>query len=187
VPTEPKTDPALGEVLRRLRESRQLSVRTLAARAGFSPSFISQVETGQTSPSLASLERIATCLGVGLRELFAETEGAGAVVVRSADRPAVTSEWSRARMESLTTPGEDPRLEAIMVEVRSGGASAKRPHPAPALRFAMVWEGAVVLSLGDEEHRLRRGDAVTIPAGALHRWENRENRDARIVVVTFRA
>lgn len=185
--TEPKADLALGNVLRRLRESRQLSVRTLAARAGFSPSFISQVENGQTSPSLASLERIATSLGVGLRDLFAETEGAGAGVVGSVGRPAMTGEWSRARVESLTTPGEGPRLEAIMVQVRSGGASAKRPHPAPAPRFAMVWEGEVVLRLGDAEHRLRRGDAVTIPAGALHRWKNREDRDARIVVVTFRA
>ncbi len=186
MPIESKTDLALGEILRRLRESRQLSVRTLASRAGFSPSFISQVENGQTSPSLASLERIATCLGVGMRDLFVENEGAGPAVVRSARRPAMTSEWSKARVESLTAPGEDPRLEVIMVHVRPGGASAKRPHPSPALRFAIVWEGAAVLHLNGVEYPLNRGDAVTIPSGALHRWENREAREARIVVATFR-
>ena len=60
----------LGERIRQLRTGRGLSVRTLAATTGFSPSFISQVEHGQVSPSIASLERIATALGVTLGGLF---------------------------------------------------------------------------------------------------------------------
>jgi transcriptional regulator with XRE-family HTH domain len=60
----------VGELVRELREARRLSVRALAAQAGFSPSFISQVENEQASPSIASLERIATALGVTLVEFF---------------------------------------------------------------------------------------------------------------------
>ena len=50
----------VGEAIRRLREGQRLSVRTLASKSGFSASFISQVELGQASPSLASLDRIAS-------------------------------------------------------------------------------------------------------------------------------
>jgi transcriptional regulator with XRE-family HTH domain len=45
---------------------RGLSLRSLATSAGFSPSFVSQVENGQTSPSIASLARLAHALGLGL-------------------------------------------------------------------------------------------------------------------------
>jgi transcriptional regulator with XRE-family HTH domain len=53
----------IGEHIRRLRSDRGLSVRAFAAQTGFSPSFISQLENGQVSPSLGSLQKIAEALG----------------------------------------------------------------------------------------------------------------------------
>ena len=60
----------VGKVIRRLRDRTGLSVRGLASKSGFSPSFISQVELGQASPSIASLEKIASALDVTLGEFF---------------------------------------------------------------------------------------------------------------------
>jgi transcriptional regulator with XRE-family HTH domain len=60
-----RTQPAprkVGKAIRRLREAHHLSVRTLAASCGFSASFLSQVELGRASPSIASLERFALAL-----------------------------------------------------------------------------------------------------------------------------
>jgi transcriptional regulator with XRE-family HTH domain len=62
----PQAEARIGEVLRQLRERQGLSLRTLAGRAGFSASFLSQLENGQVSPSIASLDRIAAELGVTL-------------------------------------------------------------------------------------------------------------------------
>ena len=76
----------IGDRIRRLRTDRGLSVRTLAAMAGFSPSFISQVEHGQVSPSIASLERIASALGITLGGFFTESVPTPAAVVRAAER-----------------------------------------------------------------------------------------------------
>ena len=60
----------VGERVRSLRTALNMSVRSLASRAGFSPSFISQVENGLVSPSIASLERIASILDVTLAGFF---------------------------------------------------------------------------------------------------------------------
>ena len=60
----------VGERVRSLRTALNLSVRTLASKASFSPSFISQVENGLVSPSIASLERIASVLEVTLAGFF---------------------------------------------------------------------------------------------------------------------
>ena len=64
----------VGERIRQLRLGRGLSVRTLAAETGFSPSLISQVEHSHVMPSIGSLERIAMALGVSLSTFFAEAE-----------------------------------------------------------------------------------------------------------------
>jgi len=53
----------VGERIRQLRLGLGMSVRTLAAKTGFSPSLISQAENGQVTPSIGSLERIPWPLG----------------------------------------------------------------------------------------------------------------------------
>ena len=72
----------IGEHIRRLRSDRGLSVRAFAAQTGFSPSFISQLENGQVSPSLGSLQKIADALGVTLGE-FRTQEIAEILIVSS--------------------------------------------------------------------------------------------------------
>ncbi len=64
----------LGERLKRLRVSRNLSVRQLAAQAGVSVSYIYAIEAGMRGHSIEKLERIADALSVPLNELWAGSE-----------------------------------------------------------------------------------------------------------------
>ena len=184
---------AVGETLQRLREEQGLSLRTLAARSGFSPSFLSQVENGQTSPSIASLARLAQCLGLGLAAFFDEAGGGdgslrrSAVVVRSGSRRNLASEWSRARMEPLVHQGVLHHLEGLVVSLAPGGRSGKQPGAEPLEQLALVLEGELQLTLGGEEHHLAPGDAAAIPAGVPHRWSNAGGRAAKIVLVRGRS
>jgi len=61
---------ALGDVVRRLRHDRALTLKQLAQRTGLSVSLLSQIERAETSPSLSSLYRVATALDVRVYELF---------------------------------------------------------------------------------------------------------------------
>ncbi|HET9493258.1 MAG TPA: helix-turn-helix transcriptional regulator [Chloroflexia bacterium] len=65
----------LADRLRELRKSRHMTATGLAARAGVSKSFISQLESGRTSASLATLGRIAGVLGVSTGQLLASSTG----------------------------------------------------------------------------------------------------------------
>ncbi len=181
------SEQCVGEFVRALREEQRLSVRTLAARAGFSPSFISQVEHGQASPSIASLERIAQALGVTLGEFFRRADGAPMAVVRAGERTELTSSWSRARVEALGPTGAGHSLEPMMITLAPGGRSGTDPFAHGGEEFALVFEGKVRLTLGDAVHILERGDATTFPAGTPHQWENVGTEPARIVVVSSRA
>jgi transcriptional regulator with XRE-family HTH domain len=170
--------------VRGLRNRGRVSLRQLAAKVGFSPSFLSQVENNLVSPSISSLERLATGLGVSLAELFQPYTPPGVTSRRG--RPRLTSGWSRARLEPLGPAGEPRRLEAMLVTIRAGGASGKRPHAYHRERFAMVFEGTIVLTLGEEHRVLRRGDTATIDPEMPHRWQNRGRRPASLVIVTAR-
>jgi transcriptional regulator with XRE-family HTH domain len=174
---------SLGPSVRRLREAQQLSLRGLAELTGFSASFLSQVENGQASPSISSMERIASALGVTLGEFFQEAGAERQPVTRSDARPMLHSEWSRARLEALGGGGDGARLEPVLVTLEPGG---KKPAASAHEEFALVLEGTVELTLGSEEQSLVTGDAVTIRAGAVRRWHNSGGQPARILIVASR-
>ena len=178
----------LGKRLRQLRTDRNISVRTLATRTGFSASFVSQVELNQASPSISSLERLAGALGVTLGDFFEEPGGASPVAVtRSGKRRPLMSWWSHAQIEALTPTGPGRHLDAMLITIAGGGSSGKRPHPSPRHQFAVVFQGEVHLSLATGIQRLTQGDSVTIAASTPHRWQNLAKTSAKLIIVSVRA
>lgn len=176
----------IGERLRVLRMERGISVRTLATRAGFSPSFISQIENGQASPSIASLERIADVLEIALVGFFNAEPSNANRIVRFKDRQKLNSSWSRAKIEALAPMGGPSRLDAVMITLSPGGRSGKNPGSHSGEEFALIFDGQITLTLGSETHELHRGDAVTFSSETPHLWENKTSESARIVIVSSR-
>jgi len=177
---------SIGERLRSLRTGQEISVRSLASRAGFSPSFISQVENGQVSPSIASLERIASILGITLAGFFTGQGPDTSIITHAAKRQEITSSWSRARIEALMSSGSARRLEAVMITIAPGGRSGKQPSCHPGEEFALVFEGEVSLTLGTEVHSLQRGDTASFSSEVSHLWENQGTGNAQVVIVSPR-
>jgi XRE family transcriptional regulator, regulator of sulfur utilization len=174
----------IGGQVRHLRTQSRLSVRSFATRTGFSASFISQVEQGQVSPSIGSMEKIAEALGVTLGEFFSGVDGGeDGQFVRVADRRGLASSWSNAVIEAVRRPGSP--MEAVIVTLMPGGRSGKRPRADARGQFALVLENAVTLTLGAQRHSLRKGDAVSILPQELRMWENPGRRVARILVVSL--
>ena len=179
----------IGEHIRQLRLKSHVSVRAFAAQTGFSPSFISQLENGQVTPSLGSLQKIAETLGVTLGEFFAAAtnEAEEDLIVRPADRRRLDSTWSDAHLEALGSMIRSRRLEPVLAIFGPGGKSGKHVHSHSREEFAFVLKGRVTLTLGDEENELCEGDAVTLPAHAPHRWENRGGETVEVLMISSRA
>jgi transcriptional regulator with XRE-family HTH domain len=173
----------IGAAVRRLREARGLTLRAVAEQAGFSASFLSQVENEQASPSISSMERIAAALGVTLGEFFQTAGQNPAKVIRADSRHTLYSGWSNARLESLAG-GDFGRIQPILITLKPDGSSGKRPSPAPLEEFAFVLSGSVVLTIHDAEQVLSEGDAVTIPRGAPRRWQNVTRTATQVILVS---
>jgi transcriptional regulator with XRE-family HTH domain len=186
-PTSLLKQEAVGAHIRELRLAAHMSLRSLAARTDFSPSFISQVENGLVSPSINSMQKIAEALGVTLGEFFAAAaHGKGGTIVRVANRQTLSSSWSQAVVESLAPMDSHHPLEAILITLEPAGRSGKHPYPRPCDEFALVLEGEATLTLGPETQVMEAGDAVVILPRELRLWVNDGSSRARILVVSVR-
>jgi len=175
----------IGAKVRELRRERGLSVRTLAGRTGFSPSFISQVEAEAVSPSIASLEKVAEELGVSLGQFFSsiENEAAPREVVRRDERPGYESGWSKSTVALLADAAPGRKLSAAEISVEPGGASGRRAPSGAQEAVAVVLSGEISADLGGREVELFEGDAVYVSGGTGFSWQNVGSEEARLLVV----
>ena len=176
---------AIGGRVRSLREAMGLSLRDLAERTEVSAPMLSQVERGETSPTLAVAGRIATGLELSLSQLLRLDESEHVVVIRAGDRRR------RRRgghlLEELTPPLPGQRADVSMHELKPGastGGPGDPPLHEPGSReTAVVLAGAPALVIDDERHQLAEGDSVTFDADLAHHFENDGPGEARFVAV----
>lgn len=178
---------ALGPRVRALREAMGLSLRDLAERCGVSAPMLSQVERGETSPTLQVAARIAAGLELRLSQLLRIDEGGAVSVVRAAERRAGPRGARGHRYEILTPPLPGLRAEVSRHVLDPGASTGGRGDPPihePGSReTAVVERGAVVLHCDGETYDLAVGDAVTFDADLPHRFENPGAEPAALIAV----
>lgn len=169
---------ALGARVRALREAMDLSLRDLAVRSGVSAPMLSQVERGETSPTLQVATRIAHGLELRLSQLLRLDEEGAVSIVRAADRrrgPAA-GVGGRHVYEILTPPLPGQRAEVsrhtLAPGAVTGGPGDPPMHEPGSRETALVQEGALVLHCDGAAHRLAAGDCVTFDADLPHHFEN---------------
>lgn len=145
----------LGQRLLSSREKRGLSLRTLAEKAGLSASFLSQVERDETSPSIASLEKIALALGMDMADLFSRAPSEP--VVRAKQRGRLESGWSKGSIEVLSRV--HGRMRPKIVTLEAGGATGLFPAEAGEV-FLLVVEGKLRAQFSDRTEELAEGDSL---------------------------
>jgi transcriptional regulator with XRE-family HTH domain len=167
---------ALGARVKALREAEGLSLRDLADRSGVSAPMLSQVERGETSPTVSIAERIASGLELRLSQLLRLDETGAVSVVRRAERRKGPSRGRGHRYELLTPPLPGLRAEVSRHELAAGartGTAGDPPMHEPGSReTAVVQQGRLVLACDGDRHELHEGDCVTFDADLPHHFEN---------------
>jgi transcriptional regulator with XRE-family HTH domain len=177
----------VGERFKAARQKLGLSLRALAEQTGFSASFLSQVELGQTTPSLGSLQKISDALEISLTSVLA-TDPDPLPVLRRSRRAAVRSEWSKASMESLVPAGFDERLGAFLLQLDASGRSGSTHYAAGRRLFAYCIKGSatLVFAQGREPIEVESGDSIVLDGPETFSWENRAKNPAHVLVVVAR-
>ena len=178
---------AVGPRVRALREAMSLSLRELALRCGVSSAMLSQVERGETSPTLQVASRIAAGLDLRLSQLLRLDESGSVTIVRSGERRVGGNADRGHRVEVLTASNPGQRAELSLHTLAAGavtGGSGDPPmHEAGSRETALVEAGSVVLLCDGQRYELGAGDCVTFDADLPHHFENPGKREAVLLAV----
>lgn len=176
----------IGPRVRALREAMDLSLRDLAERSNVSAPMLSQVERGETSPTLNVATKIARGLELRLSQLLRLDEEGAVSIVRAGERRR--GQGGRGhRIEILTPPLPGQRTEVsrhvLAPGARTGTAGDPPMHEPGSREVAIVEAGAVVLAVEDLHHELATGDTVTFDADLRHYFENHGDSEAILLAV----
>lgn len=172
-------DAELGLRVATFRQLRGMSLRALAASAGVSSSFLSQLENGHTNASVASLRKIATALGVSPAQLLDSAAGHTRGVLKAADRPHLPLEGAEKYVISLPPLRN---LEVYSGVFSPGSSTGEEPYShGNGQEFLIVVAGSVVLELGDERYSLEKDDSIEFLSSVPHRIVNDADSDAEVI------
>jgi transcriptional regulator with XRE-family HTH domain len=181
---EPQALDRIGDRLREERVKAGISQRELARRLGLSASLISQLESGQSRPSVGTLYLIVTELGVSLDdvirgddppEMTSLDDGGGSdgsPVVHPKERPAIDLD-SGVRWEELAAHREDgiDFLEAIY-EVGGASTPDRSLIRHDGREYGYIISGTLGVQIGFTQHELSAGDSIAFDSTTPHRLFN---------------
>jgi transcriptional regulator with XRE-family HTH domain len=177
---------AVSVRIKALREAMDLSLRDLAERSGVSAPMLSQVERGETSPTLSVASRIAAGLELSLSQLLRLDESDGVAVVRGHER-LLGGRADGHRYEVLTPPLPGQRAEVsehtLAPGAATGGPADPPIHEPGSRETAVVLAGRLRLVCDGREHDLEQGDSVTFDSDLPHHFENPGRRETRFLSV----
>jgi len=172
---------SLGAECRKLRRDRHLTLQTIAERTGLSPSMISMVERGRTSPSIGTLVAISSALGVQVSDLFDGHEMSLNPVSRLHDQGSFATP-NGVHHRTAVLAG----LEGIGVNVNTyevGSASAPEQLHHAGHECGVLLEGTLKVELENESYTLHPGDSISYDSNIPHRISNDGDFPAKAVWV----
>lgn len=173
---------SLGAKLRRLRKERDLSQRDLAGHSGVSANAISLIERNEISPSVATLQRLATALSVRISYFFEQDDGQANVIhIRATDRPSLSS-----RGVTITGIGRrlrEQEVEPFSITLSPGAASGLQPVIHSGHEIVYCLEGMIEYEIDSAVYLLEAGDFLLFEAELPHFWRNPTADDAKLLLI----
>jgi transcriptional regulator with XRE-family HTH domain len=172
---------AIANNVRFQRSHRGLTLDQLAARSGVSRGMLVQVEQGRTNPSVSTLTRIASALGVTVARLV---EVADVPMVRIVDKADVVTFHQGDVQARLLVGADTPMiLELWDWRLAPGEHHDGDAHPAGTREMLTVLEGELTLSVYGRSHVIGKDDAVLFTADRPHRYANLGEKELRLIMV----
>lgn len=172
----------IGERLRDLREARNISMRTLAARSGLSANALSMIERGKASPSVSTLYKLADALGISITSFFAtDTDRKQVVFLKSDERPHVS--FSRGVFEGLGGEQFVGRVEPFMLTLENSANSGPRTMTHTGHEFVFCLRGELEYQVERQIYHLEAGDSLLFAANLKHKWKNPGRTVATAIII----
>ena len=158
----------LAQSLRDARRARGLSLDAVAKLSGVSRSMVSQIERGESSPTVATLWNLTQALQVDFAGLLEGRPSGGIEVIRAEAAPVISGRGMGVRIRILSAPEAVGEHEVYELIFEPGGALLSDPHRPGCREHLAVIDGRLSVESGEAAERLGPGDTARYPADRPH-------------------
>ncbi len=176
---------AIGDRVRRERQSRRWTLDQLAEAAGVSRRMLVKVEHGAANPSVGTLLRLSDALGVGLPALIEPARAKAVEVTRSGDGAELWSGEAGGRGVLVAGTERPDVVELWEWTLGPGDRHASPPHTAGTKELLQVHQGTITVEIDDQLLTLGAGDALAFPGDVAHAYANPKKRSAKFSLAVF--
>ena len=183
----------VGEKIKSLRETKEISIAELAERTGLAEEQINRIENNVDIPSLAPLIKIARALGVRLGTFLDDQDEMGAVVYHKDEETKETISFSNNAMDtrthmrylSLAKSKSDRHMEPFIVDIEATNDTEYSLSSHEGEEFIYVMEGVVEVSHGKKIHVIKAGDSIYYDSIVPHHVHGYQGQAAKILAVVY--
>ncbi len=174
----------IGKVLRELRKRRDFSLNDLAQLSGVSRSMLSQMETGQSVPSVLVLCKVARAFDVPVTAFLKAESDEQPSFLSGEETPLRISADGKCAWRSLMPEERHGRgAEFYELTLRGGGIEKVPAYPQGIRANLAVSVGSLFVGLRGRRHRLVAGDVFEFAASVPHSYINPGNTEALAYLV----
>lgn len=170
----------IGEKIKRLRVSNQLTLEELANRSELTKGFLSQVERNLTSPSISTLEDILEALGTNLRDFFDEKQEEQIVF---STKDFFINEQEGYTISYIVPNAQKNQMEPILIELQRG-AQTDQIEPHEGEEFGYVLSGRIELHYGHQSQSIKAGQTFYIKGDEPHYISNQHQHVAKLIWIS---
>ncbi|ALC81719.1 MULTISPECIES: helix-turn-helix domain-containing protein [Bacillus] len=175
----------LGDLIRRLRKEKKMTLKEVSEKTDLSISFLSQVERSLCSITLLSLRKISEALGVSPSYFFPDTIQTDKNMIRRATDKQVKHK-SSFTYSDLSGDVSNPLFVPILVTLLPGDKKGT-PFSHDGQEFIYVVDGTMTIIFDDIEYDLYPGDSIHIDSTRPHNWFNNTDKPANFIYVSAAA
>lgn len=161
----------VGARLREMRTGRGLSIRGLAEKSGLNFNTLSLIENGKTSPSVSTLQQIATALEIPIAAFF-ETRTPIQRIVYQQEGDRQSAAFANGLLADLGAGFSNQSVELFLVALEPKAHSGREAIVHTGVELVYCLEGWLEYEVEQETFTLHPGDSLVFEAHLPHRWRN---------------
>ncbi|WP_412518720.1 helix-turn-helix domain-containing protein [Staphylococcus simulans] len=170
----------VGFQIKLIRNQQRQTLKQLSAMTGLSTSFLSQVERGESSIAITSLDKIAKALDVSITSFFSPETPNNYHVQPQKMKPN-TINHANASIKRVSSEFENRNLETYLITFAPGSRSETSMHGGEEF-FYMV-EGELTFYVNDKKHVIKEGEIIHYPSRFQHYCRNDSEYPATVLSV----
>ncbi|OGL41410.1 MAG: hypothetical protein A3C43_03370 [Candidatus Schekmanbacteria bacterium RIFCSPHIGHO2_02_FULL_38_11] len=183
----------IGEKIKGLRKSREVSLKGLSEKTGFSETVLSQIEDDTVAPPIPALLKISRALGVEIVYFFSEERSDRKFdIVRVNERKKVERKLPQRKAmplsysyEMLSSHRKENHMQPFLVEFDINIEEEVAPVSHEGEEFLFLLEGELEYKLENEIITLKKGDSLCFDSKIPHAFNGIGNIKPKAVVVLY--